>query len=183
MGADMSQMAQSRQIQLDKIRKLEQEAQSATPDRCKEIEAEIAMRTEDIRRLDVLMHWHRTPKMKKVWGSPPIVLVSVRVVSRVRDAETIRHQVLKLTPRLTGSLSAAAVSVNTRINRTFERSGHFSISRPRSIKRKFYQDSAGINPRTPGTRSRGRHSTSSQRRIAVCFHPLPGIVIGSRLVT
>lgn len=66
--------------------------------------------------------------MKKFWGSPPIVLVSVRVVSRVRDAETIRHQVLKLTPRLTGSLSAAAVSVNTRINRTFERSRHFSIS-------------------------------------------------------
>ena len=56
MSADMSQMAQSRQIQLDKIRKLEQEAQSATPDRCKEIEAEIAMRTEDIRRLDALMH-------------------------------------------------------------------------------------------------------------------------------
>jgi uncharacterized NAD-dependent epimerase/dehydratase family protein len=55
MSENMSQMAQTRQTQLDKIRKLEQEAQSATPDRCKEIEAEIVMRTEDIRRLEALL--------------------------------------------------------------------------------------------------------------------------------
>jgi len=55
MSEDTSQMAQSRQTQLDKIRQLEQEARSATPDRCKEIEAEIAMRMEDVRRLEALM--------------------------------------------------------------------------------------------------------------------------------
>lgn len=55
MSEDMSQMAKSRQAQLDKIRKLEQELRSATPDRCREIEAEIAVRTEDVRRLEALM--------------------------------------------------------------------------------------------------------------------------------
>ena len=55
MSEDMSQMAQSLQSQLDKIRELEQESRSAMPDRCREIEAEIAVRTEDVRRLEALM--------------------------------------------------------------------------------------------------------------------------------
>ena len=39
--------AQSREFQLNQIRKLEKEMQSATPARQKEIEADIAVRTKD----------------------------------------------------------------------------------------------------------------------------------------
>jgi hypothetical protein len=47
--------AQSREYQLHEIRKLERESRSATPERQREIEAEISTRTQDIRRLEELL--------------------------------------------------------------------------------------------------------------------------------
>lgn len=52
MSDDISQIARSRQGQLDSIRKLIEEKESALPGRKKEIESEIAARAEDIRRLE-----------------------------------------------------------------------------------------------------------------------------------
>jgi hypothetical protein len=64
-------LAQSREFQLSQIRKLQHELESATPGRCKEIEAEIATRTQDIRNLEVLLKQqqeptkHDAPKVKE----------------------------------------------------------------------------------------------------------------------
>lgn len=68
MSMNMS-IAQSREFQLSQIRKLQQESQSATPERCKEIEAEIATRTEDIRRLEAISQQQK----QKTKHAPPTV--------------------------------------------------------------------------------------------------------------
>jgi predicted nucleic acid-binding Zn-ribbon protein len=63
--------AQSREFQLNQIRKLEKEVQSASSDRRKEIENEIAVRTKDIRNLEELIQQeqgktkHDIPKVKQ----------------------------------------------------------------------------------------------------------------------
>ena len=48
-------MEQSREFQLSQIRKLQKEMRSASPERCQEIEDEIATRTKDIKNLEELM--------------------------------------------------------------------------------------------------------------------------------
>src|ERR1700688_1633247 len=54
-------IAQSREYQLQEIRKLERESKSATPERQREIEAVINTRTQDLRRLEALLQQQQEP--------------------------------------------------------------------------------------------------------------------------